>query len=279
MNPILGGGIAALLWGLSAVVVSRSTRIIGAQQVVSWVLVLGLVMVAPIALLTDRPEHLSASALGWAVLAGVTANVGLLLLYMALHIGKVGVVTPIASTEGAIAALLSVVVLGESLGAAVGATLIVIVIGVVIVTLNGSRSDLHLRASLTAVAAAVLFGVGLLATARAGNDLGPYWTLSISRVVAIAIIVVPLLVRGRLPWPRGAWLMVSFSAMCEVVGLSCFVLGSQRSVAITAVLGSQYAAVAAIASFFILGERMSRRQVAGAVLIVAGVAVLAALQS
>ncbi len=279
MNPILGGSIASILWGLSAVVVSRSTRIIGAQQVVAWVLILGLAMVAPVALYQGLPAHVSNGAWAWVILSGVTANVGLLMLYKALHIGKVGVVTPIASTEGAIAAILSVVILGESLSAAVGATLVVIVTGVVIVTLNGSRSDLHLRASLFAVTAALLFGVGLLSTARAGDDLGPYWTLTIARVVAIAIIVGPLALRGGMGWPRGAWWMVAFSGMCEVVGLTCFVKGSEQSVAITAVLGSQYAAVAAVASFLILGERLSRRQVAGVVLILAGVTVLAAIQS
>ena len=35
------------------------------------------------------------------------------MLYKALRIGKVGVIAPIAATEGAIAALLSVLVLGE----------------------------------------------------------------------------------------------------------------------------------------------------------------------
>jgi drug/metabolite transporter (DMT)-like permease len=50
-------------------------------------------------------------------------------------------------------------------------------------------------------------------------------------------------------------------------------------VAIPAVLGSQFAAVATIGSFLVFGERISRRQIAGATVIVVGVSALAALQA
>ena len=43
--------------------------------------------------------------------------------------------------------------------------------------------------------------------------------------------------------------------------------GSRDSIAITAVLGSQFAAIAAVAAYILLGERLSRIQVIGVVLI------------
>ena len=115
MNPIVGGTIAALGWGLSTVVASRSTRLLGAQQALAWVLMFGLVGMALFAVADGPPSHPHPSAWVWAVVAGVGSSVGLLLMYQALRIGKVGVVAPITSTEGAIAALLSVAALGEQL--------------------------------------------------------------------------------------------------------------------------------------------------------------------
>ena len=41
-------------------------------------------------------------------------------------------------------------------------------------------------------------------------------------------------------------------------------------------MGSQFAAIAAVAAFLLFGERLGRMQVAGVVLIVSGVTVLAA---
>jgi len=201
------------------------------------------------------------------------------MMYEALRIGKVGVVAPIGSTEGAIAAVLSVLVLGEQLNFTEAVALTVIVCGVVIVTLNGSRGDLHVRAALLAVGAATFFGVGLVSTARAGADVGPYWTLTGARIVGVVIIVLPLLVRRTLPWPGRTWWMVTFSGCAEIVGLVSYVDGSRHSVAITAVLASQYAAVAAVTTYLVFGERLSRRQLGGAVLILAGVAVLAVVRS
>lgn len=56
---------------------------------------------------------------------------GLVLEYSALRRGKVGIVTPVASTEGAIAAVLAVVA-GESLGIAQAGLLAIVALGIVL---------------------------------------------------------------------------------------------------------------------------------------------------
>jgi drug/metabolite transporter (DMT)-like permease len=275
VNPLVGGIIAALCWGLSTVVASRSTKILGAQEVLSWVLIISMFAVGAIAIGSGEPANPHPSAWVWAMVAGLGSGLGLLFMYEALRIGKVGVVSPIASTEGAIAALLSVLVLGETLTVAVAASLAVIVAGVVVVTLQGGRSDVHLRSSILAIGAATFFGIGLVASARGGADLGPYWTIFVARIVSVILIAGPLVVRGRLPWPRATLWMVAFSAVAETVGFVTYVLAAQQSVAIAAVLGSQFAAVAAYGSYLAFGERLGRRQLAGAAVIIAGVTMLA----
>jgi multidrug transporter EmrE-like cation transporter len=59
--------------------------------------------------------------------------------------------------------------------------------------------------------------------------------------------------------------------------LSAF--GSRESIAITAVMGSQFAAFAAVAAFLLFGERLARVQLVGVVLIVVGVTVLAGVSA
>ena len=53
---------------------------------------------------------------------------------------------------------------------------------------------------------------------------------------------------------------------------------SHKGVAIPAVLASQFAAIATLGSFLVFGERVGRRQLAGAAVIVAGVGALAAVR-
>ena len=159
-------------------------------------------------------------------------------------------VAPITSTEGAIAALLSVAALGEQLTFEEVLALAVIVAGVVIVTFHGKRGDLDLRSSLFAIGAASCFGVGLVSSSRAGADLGPYWTITVARVVGMAIVAVAAAASARrLPWPGRVWWMVVFSALAETIGFVTYVLASQQSIAISAVLGSQFGAVAAVGSY------------------------------
>jgi uncharacterized membrane protein len=235
-----------------------------------------LAVLAPVA---GWPAHANSHVWAWAVLGGVGSAGGLSMLYRALRAGKVGVVAPIASTEGALAALFSIAVLGEQLTAGVAVCLAVIACGVVLVTLRGGVADVHLRASAFALAAACLFGVNLVASAHAGEALGPVWTILVARIVGVSVIVVPLVMRGALPLPGAAWWMVAFCAAAEVIGYTCYVVGSHHGVAIPAVLGSQFAAVATIGSFIAYGERIGAHQLAGAVVIVVGVGALAALRA
>ena len=55
--------------------------------------------------------------------------------------------------------------------------------------------------------------------------------------------------------------------------------GARHNIAVAAVLSSQFAALAAVAAYFLFRERLSRVQLVGVVTIVAGVAVLTALQA
>ena len=46
MTGVLGGLLAAIMWGSSTAVASRSTRMIGSQQVLAWVMVTGFAIMA-----------------------------------------------------------------------------------------------------------------------------------------------------------------------------------------------------------------------------------------
>jgi multidrug transporter EmrE-like cation transporter len=72
---------------------------------------------------------------------------------------------------------------------------------------------------------------------------------------------------------------VLLSGVAEIIGSTLSAWGATDSIPVVAVLGSQFAAIAAVAAFILFGERLSRTQVLGVVVIVAGVTVLAALGS
>jgi drug/metabolite transporter (DMT)-like permease len=228
--------------------------------------------------------------------AGVANSVGLLCNYAAVRRGKVGVVGPIISTEGAIAAVLAVIA-GDPLGAAAAVLLGVIALGVVLASIEGSTGDPELavepaNGTLTpgtpretvitiglALGAAALFGVNLFTTSRIADLLPLAWTVIPARIAGVILVTVPLVLMGRLRMVRAAAPFVIVVGVCEVIGVATFALGARVSAPVTAVISSQFAGIAAVAAYFLFGERLGRVQIAGVVIIAIGVATLAAIQA
>ena len=139
MIAILGGLGAAFLWATANLASSRSSRLIGASSTVAWMMLVGLAITAPIALVSEPMPPMTPALAVWLTASGAGGVVGLLFLYRGLRIGKVGVVLALASTEGAIAALFSVIG-GESLNVATALVLGLIAIGIATVALAGGSA-------------------------------------------------------------------------------------------------------------------------------------------
>jgi drug/metabolite transporter (DMT)-like permease len=289
MLAIVGGLGAALAFATVTLCNSRSSRMIGPTQLLAWVMLIGLAIVAPLVALEGVPDELDAGSGTWLAVAGIGNVVGLLLAYAALRLGKVGVVAPVVATQGAVAALLAVVA-GESIGAGAGLALAVIAVGVVLAgrTTGGTEpakpgDDAHPgveRRSLTyALGAAFAIGWSLYATARASIDLPVVWALLPSRVIGVVAVTLPLALRSGLRMTGAALPLVSVAGVCEVLGFALFALGARHGIAVSAVLASQFAAIATVAAYFLFGERLARDQLAGVALIVGGVGVLSAIQA
>ena len=282
MIAILGGFGAAVIFATATLCSSRSSRMIGASSVLAWVMIIGSLIIVPAVIAEGRPAGLDRGSVGWLALAGAGNVLGLLLAYSGLRIGKVGLVAPIVSTEGAIAALLSVAA-GENLAPSAGATLGVIAVGIVLaaVTRQGdddlARDDR--RAVVYAVGAAFAFGASLYATARVSADLPVVWALLPARIIGVVAIALPLVLSARLRLTRRALPLVVVSGLCEIAGFGLFALASRHGVAVSAVLASQFAAISAIIAYFLFRERLERIQIAGVAAIIAGVAALTVLQA
>jgi drug/metabolite transporter (DMT)-like permease len=259
---------------------SRATRLIGPQSVLAWVMLVGFVIAAPLTAAHGVPSGLGSRELGWLAVAGIGNVGGLLLAYTALRVGKVSIVAPITSTEGAIAALLAIAA-GESIGIGSGVMLGVIACGVMLASIvPGAGPDGHpLRASLLAAGAALCFGAGLYATGRVSEALPLVWSLIPPRVVGVVAVALPLIATRRLQITRAALPLVVGSGLAELGGFTAYAIGARHGIAVAAVLSSQFAALAALAAFLLFRERLTRTQLVGVATIAVGVAVLSALRT
>jgi drug/metabolite transporter (DMT)-like permease len=127
-----------------------------------------------------------------------------------------------------------------------------------------------------AVSTALLFGVSLYTTGRAGEQVSLLWTVVPARVFGSALVAAPLAARRRLRLTRRALPLVAAAGAAEVLGVLSYALGARHDLPVAAVLSAQFAALTAVAAYFIHGQRLSRRQLAGLAAVVAGVTLLAA---
>lgn len=309
MNAILGGLAAAALWAAATLASSRSSRMLGSRVVLAWVMVIGCIVGLPAALLDAHPAAVAPGILGLLLLAGICYAVGLACVYSALQIGKVSIVAPITATEGAVAAVIAVY-FGDPIGLAAGVLLAIIALGVVMSSMDRSGTDVPAgdiglvadaldgppsasalshtppvapgdmrRSVLLAVAAASIFGVGLFASGKAAAVVPVAWVALSARVVGLAVITLPILLSGRLRLTRAVLPLLVISGVGEMLGSMASAWGARESIAIVAVLGSQFAAITAVVAFLLFGERLSRIQVVGVVLVVLGVTALGVAQA
>ena len=280
MIAILCGLGAAACWAVTMLTGTRASRSIGPTSALAWVMLTGLVIVGPIALAQGVPDGLDGQSATWLVIAGAGNVAGLLLVYAGVRIGKIGVVAPIASTEGAVAAVIAVIA-GEELGMWSGLALGIVVVGVVLSSRPAAEPDGELgdpRAVLFGIAAACAFGASLYATGRASADLTIVWAVLPPRLLGVLFVTIPLLAARRLRLTREAAPFVVASGIAEVVGFVFFATGARHGIAVTAVLASQFAAIAALAARFLFGERIGRTATIGVVVIAFGVALVSALR-
>ena len=287
MLAIVGGLVTACLWCSTLLGSARASRLIGSWAALGWVMLVGIVVAVPAVILTAPSPTLTDRDLAYLVIAGISNTGGLLLTYTALRRGKVAVVGPIASTEGAIGATIAIFA-GDPVSAATIGVLALIAIGVVLASIERGPSDVAdgdpPRASgpvtaAIAVAGALLFGLNLFAISRLADTVPLAWTVLPARVAGFAGVTIPLVLMRRLSIVRAAVPFVVLVGLAEVAGIATYAIAATDSAPVASVISSQFAAIAAVVAFVFFGERLTRVQTAGVVTIVAGVTLLAIVQA
>jgi drug/metabolite transporter (DMT)-like permease len=292
ISPVLAGAVAAIAYAVSTLASARASRLAQPVAVVAGVMVVGTLLLLPIAVLaTPIPAGADPGsvvpAVAWSAVAGASNVGGLLLAYSAYRIGAVGVVSTIGSTEGAIAAVISVLA-GQQLAPGAGLALGLIAIGVVLAATGGgheleegvaiSRAR-SLRAAGLAACAALFLGTGLFIAGQASSSLPAPWVILPGRAAGVVIVALPLVLIRRAAVTRRALLFIVVTGVAEVVGLVAFSLGARQDIAVTSVLGSMFPPIAAVAAFVLFRERLALRQILGIGVVVAGIGALGALST
>ena len=261
-------------WGTSDFFAGLFSRRRPAVAVVGWTQALAFVVLCVVVL--TQHDHVTWGGWPlWSVAAGLSGLTGLLCFYTALSTGTMGVVAPIAALGVAVPVLLGVAT-GDEPSAWTWVGILVAVVGVTLASGPELGGDVSTRPVVLAGVAAVGFGLALFCLDRGARSstLMTLWGMRCTSVVVFAVVaLVARSVGGVVTRDVPPLLLIGCG---DLAANSLFaVASSQGEVSVASVLGSLYPVVTILLARLVLAERLRPIQQVGAVLSLAGAAVIA----
>jgi drug/metabolite transporter (DMT)-like permease len=281
------GLLSALSWGagdfaggLAARRLSVLTALAGGQTI-------GLVAALGLLALSGEAAP-PAFALAIAGLAGMSGVFGLASLFRALATGPMGLVAPAVAVIGAGVPAVVGIVRGDALSAV---QLVGLVAALVAVTIASRPSEpaaaptsrsgslaVGSRASLWLIALAGLGFAGFYLLMNEARAAGAqvWWPINAARATSlIAVLVVALAARHRIVPPLDQVPLLVVTGLGDLGGNAFFVLANSIGpLSIAAVVSSLYPVTTVLLARVVLGERLSRVQLAGVGLALVGIVLI-----
>lgn len=273
--------LSSLLWGTADFFGGLYTRRIQAVVVVLVSQAIALAAIVPIAYLVGAFDDPS-GYFWWGVGAGIVGPIGLVSFYLALSIGTMGVVSPIAAA-GIVVPVAWGLAIGDRpspiqlVGIGLGFVGVVLAGGPDIDTGDHPARQAHFRSIGLALVAAVGFGFSFVFL-DGGGEFSIGMTLVVQRSTSVLLMVIPVVALTRL---RGLRLKdlpgLAGVGFGDAAANGAFAWSASLGLlSVTAVLGSLYPVATLLLARFLLNERLSRLQGAGVVLSLGGIVLLAA---
>lgn len=287
----LGAGLGGMLgWGFADFFAKKTIDEIGATASLVWGHIFGVLALAVIALyqfvafqkIIFIPH--GAKELGLLAFFGVLQAFIYFLVYRGFSKGQLAVLSPVFASYSGLAALFSVLVLGEAIRGNFLLALGVIFVGILLVNIDGEALRMK---RITLLGAPGLKEVGSAAL------LAAFWTVSWDRFIggkdwvsyplvmyvfiALAAWLISRWQRTNLTVARrGLWKFLILIGVCEVAAYLAISLGfsSTQHLSIVAILSSAFSLPAMALAYVFLKERMSAVQTVGGAIIVAGIVLL-----
>lgn len=230
-------------------------------------------------LLIFLPGHASAADLGWGALAGICGGLGIALLYHALSIGKMGVVSPITAVLAASVPLGLGIFRGDHLVVPQYIGIAIALIAIVLISVSfeeGGVREISTAGVKEAIASGIIIGGFLLFISFSSHAAG-LTSLAAARVASIGILaLVAVVARASLQPPAGTLGLVLFTGAIDMTANALYVLATYNGyLSIAAVITSLYPASTVFLARLILNERLMMSQKFGVGLALAGVALIA----
>jgi drug/metabolite transporter (DMT)-like permease len=273
--------IAAVLYGAADFIGGLASRKTATVIVVIFSQLAGFAVLLCIVPFID--SHPLAIDLWRGVVGGLLGAVGIVLLYRALAIGRMGIVSPVTAVIAATIPVLFGLTIGERPSTLAWCGIGLAIFAVVLVSAHDPPEERTIRAALgmpigvpTAILSGVTLGFFFIVLAKVQPISGLYPILSARIASVLALTLVALARRIPIRARRAVLPAIFFSGTLDMAANALYVLAAHKGlIAIVAVLTSLYPASTVALAAVVLHERLAPSQWVGVVLALIGVVLVA----
>lgn len=218
----------------------------------------------------------------YAALSGVAVVIGVSAFWVAMTMGAMGVVAPIAATSGLVPVVIGLSG-GESLSTIQAVGIAFVVLGVVLASYEpdpvagaGERVAAGVGLALVAALGFGFFLVAIDAATEHGSELSATFIVrATSAGVLVLAALLAVILGKRLRLPRSQVLPVSAIGALEITGIFLFAAASTRGLlAVVGAIEALFPITTILLARFVLDERLRISQRLGSVAALAGVVVI-----
>lgn len=271
--------VSAACYGAADFVGGLTSRRASALAVIVITQAAGLLALLPLVPLFGGGTA-SARDLLWGAGAGLAGGTGVALLYRSLAVGTMAIVAPTSASLAVIVPVAVDVLSGTRLSMRAAAGILLALAAIVLVS-RGRDERRDARRGLPpglvlALWSGVAIGLFYLLLNRAAPAAG-LWPLVSARGAAVAFYLVVSAAGGQRVWlPAPLLLMAAGGGVLDMVANAFYLVAAQRgSLSIVVTLVSLYPASTVILARVVLHERLARAQLAGILLALAAVVLIA----
>ncbi len=276
------GLAAALLWGIADYTATVASRLAGAFRVVLGFHVVACVILGALVAATGALDGFDPGDLRRFVWVGAIGSLSYLTFYKALEIGPISVVAPIVSAYAAVALVLAVIVLHESLAGGQVAAIVAVMLGVLLASSDlrqvGRIERRQALGLVLAIVTVVAIGGFVFGNAYHAIDYGWLVPIFLSRGFATVFLAAASLRTGGMRFPDRSPRLLALIVLLAVVETGGYValnVGVERApTSVVSAASAPYALIPVLAGVLFLRERPTPLQWVGIVTVVGGVVLL-----
>src|SRR3989338_7815108 len=283
MQAILFALISYLGWGTGDVFGTIATRKIGAYSTTFWYLIFQIFLFSFLALffIADL-KNLTLPVLALNLVLGVIGTLGLIAFYEGLRIANASLVGTIAASFAALAVVLSIIFLGETITWPQAVSIIAIFAGVIISSLQfkelRNRNLLTNRGVLLAIVTMIMWGIYWAFIKVPVRETGWFWPGFISILASLPGIWLFIKLREiKLTHFnfKGSFYPLFANAFLLGVGALSFNLAIEKGfTSIVAPIAGSYPTIFVLLAYLVFKDSITRQQIFGIIVTLIGIVLL-----